>query len=168
MVLEEDSIEAEAAEECLVDIGLGLALLLMAGLQSLQLCESNRRPHSHPLLKIQAVEAMVTRRKLQSRISLRVKVQIPPHPIPLCLLLSNRGPLRMEALEPRCPQVMLRQIPLALLTRLFLCLPPTDEVSLTGDLSAPLVADAMDDPSISRTSLPDSADLSKNERMQPV
>ncbi|KAL0165525.1 hypothetical protein M9458_037369, partial [Cirrhinus mrigala] len=74
VVLEEASIEAEAAEECLVDIGLDLALLLMAGLQSLQL---------HPLLKIQAVEAMVTRRKLQSRISLRVKVQIPPHLIPL-------------------------------------------------------------------------------------
>lgn len=74
----------------------------------------------------------------------------------------------MEVLEPLCPQVMLLQIPLVLLPRLFLCLPPMDEVSLTGDLSGPLAVGAMDDPSISRTSLPDSADLSRSERMQPV
>lgn len=56
VVLEGVSIEVEALLECLVDIDLDLALLLMAGLQNLQLSESNRRPHSHPLLKIQAVE----------------------------------------------------------------------------------------------------------------
>lgn len=167
-LLEEVSIEVEAVVECLVDTDLDLALVLMAGLQNLQPCESNRCPHSHPLLKIQAVEPMLTRRKLQTRISLRVKVQIPAQLIPLCPQLSNRGPLRMEALEPHCLQVMFLQIPLALLPRLFLCLPPTNEVSLTGDLSIPLVADAMDDPSINRTSLPDSADLSKSEKMQPV
>lgn len=56
MVLEGVSIEVEAQLECLVDIDLDLALLLMAGLQNLQLCESSIHPHSHPLLKIQAVE----------------------------------------------------------------------------------------------------------------
>lgn len=56
VVLEEVSIEVEVLLECLVDIDLDLALLLMAGLQNLLLCESNRHPHSHPLLKIQAVE----------------------------------------------------------------------------------------------------------------
>lgn len=74
----------------------------------------------------------------------------------------------MEVLEPLCPQVMFLQILLVLLTRLFLSLPKMDEVSLTGDLSGPLVVGATGDPSISRTSLPDSADLSKSERMQPV
>lgn len=167
-VLEVVSTEVEAVQEYLVDTDLDLALDLMAGLQNLQLCESNRRPHSRPFLKIQAVEPIVTRRKLRTRISLRVKLQIPPHLIPLCLQLSNRAPPRTEVLEPHCPQVMFHQIPLALLSRLFLCLPLTDEVTLTGDLSAPLVADGTDDPRISRTSLPDSADLSKSERMQPV
>lgn len=56
VVLEGVSIEVEALLECLVDIDLDLALLLMAGLQNLQLCESSIHPHSHPLLKIQAVE----------------------------------------------------------------------------------------------------------------
>lgn len=111
---------------------------------------------------------MWTRRNLQNRISLKVKVQIPPQPLPLCLQLSNRGPLRMEMLEHQCLQLMLHQIPLAHLHSLFLCLLQMGEISLTGDLSAPLVVGAMDDPSISRTSLPDSADLNKSERMQLV
>lgn len=52
MVLEGVSIEAEVVLECLVDKDLDLALLPMAGRQSLQMCESHRHPHSHPLLKI--------------------------------------------------------------------------------------------------------------------
>lgn len=62
--LEEVCIEVEVVLEHLVYIGLDLALLLMAGLQSLPLCENNRHLHSHPLLKIQVVEEMVKRRRL--------------------------------------------------------------------------------------------------------
>lgn len=52
VVLEVVSIEAEVVLECLVDKDLDLALLPMAGLQSLQMCESHRHPYSNPLLKI--------------------------------------------------------------------------------------------------------------------
>lgn len=74
----------------------------------------------------------------------------------------------MEMLEHQYLQLMLHQIPLVHLHSLFLCLPQMGGTFLTGDLSALLVVGAMADPSISRTSLQDSADLNKSERMQPV
>lgn len=73
-VLEVVSIEVEVVLECLLHTDLDLALLLMAGLQNLQLRGSNRHLRIHPLLKIQVVGRMVKRRKLLTRICLRVKV----------------------------------------------------------------------------------------------
>lgn len=54
-VLEVVSIEVEVVLECQLHTDLDLALLLMAGLQNLQLHGSNRRLFIHTLLKIQVV-----------------------------------------------------------------------------------------------------------------